>query len=471
MEKFVLLCLALACPQFLNAARLSAVRGTGQTPIGEIHDSLDNIVNAADSHPSGLIESEAKVVLDLYAIKPQLQLLAQVVSEENPSMESHYASNLKRSLAIGALVVCSLTAMAAGIHWLHHLQSTVLSLLVCAVYVAFCVVIEMSIAVQRETAKQAVRPAAFSFDPACAVMLAEALKLSISIVLYLRSVYQPNSEKEEAPSSIMESLRDSGISFTDAKWLGLSGILFTTNHLLVYKAIGGNDMAAFGIFRDTVIIFTAGLWFFVFRTPLGPMRLAGISVIFAGLILNRASLLVAGAAWSWAFFWVVLMSMSNSLGSVSSEFAMKRSQGIDINLQNTFLYAAGVVCAALVVLVTDTQRFLSPTTFFNGFTQRTLFTVMVQVVAGLLVSRILKYADAVTKTVASCLRGPLVVLISPLFVTSPQDIFTIVSALVVATGCFTYMSAGKLEVANPNAAQAHAHTNLAKMDANKMDAS
>lgn len=45
--------------------------------------------------------------------------------------------------------------------------------------------------------------------------------------------------------------------------------------------------------------------------------------------------------------------------------------------------------------------------YFYGFTRHTVFTILLQAVAGLTVSRILKYADAVQKNVAASLRGPI----------------------------------------------------------------
>eukprot|EP00406_Dinophysis_acuminata_P061737 CAMPEP_0179284172 /NCGR_PEP_ID=MMETSP0797-20121207/38551_1 /TAXON_ID=47934 /ORGANISM="Dinophysis acuminata, Strain DAEP01" /LENGTH=86 /DNA_ID=CAMNT_0020992941 /DNA_START=57 /DNA_END=314 /DNA_ORIENTATION=- len=72
--------------------------------------------------------------------------------------------------------------------------------------------------------------------------------------------------------------------------------------------------------------------------------------------------------------------------------------------------------------------------FFNGFDNKTWFTIGLQSVTGLLVSRILKHADAVMKTVATCLRGPILVFVAPLVTESHVGLFIAISACVVAAG-------------------------------------
>merc|ERR1719327_1442140 len=79
-------------------------------------------------------------------------------------------------------------------------------------------------------------------------------------------------------------------SAEDIKWLLVPAVLYALNNLLVFKALGVNDAASFGIFRDTTIIWTAVIRWSVFRTPLGLTRLLGIAVILLGLVLNRMPL-------------------------------------------------------------------------------------------------------------------------------------------------------------------------------------
>ncbi|CAE8583316.1 unnamed protein product [Polarella glacialis] len=144
------------------------------------------------------------------------------------------------------------------------------------------------------------------------------------------------------------------------------------------------------------------------------------------------------------------MTFCNALGSVTNEKAFKRSAALDINLQNCVLYS-GCICATLLVMAfTDLELLLSPSRFLEGFTRGTLLTICLQATAGLLVSRLLKYTDSIMKTVASCIRGPVVVFIAPLLVDSPTDWQTLGSSMLIASGCVQYMLQGPMaHVAKP----------------------
>jgi len=215
----------------------------------------------------------------------------------------------------------------------------------------------------------------------------------------------------------------------------------------VWWAIGRNDISTFGVFRDTMILWTAFLWRMVFGVPLGPARLLAIAVLVFGLALNQLENLLQ-SRFSWPLLLVLLMTACNALGSVVNEFALKRRDGMDINVQNAILYAAAVVFTALLILVSGRGLDLYKHGFFEGFTRHTMFTVIMQAFAGLAVSRILKYSDAVQKNIAACLRGPILVVISPAFVRSSANILTFFSAAIVASGCAIYLHQGPVSANN-----------------------
>ena len=56
----------------------------------------------------------------------------------------------------------------------------------------------------------------------------------------------------------------------------------------------------------------------------------------------------------------------------------------------------------------------SPISAFTGFDSYAWITIGVQSLEGLLVSRLLKYTDSAMRTTATRLRGPVVVMISPI---------------------------------------------------------
>jgi drug/metabolite transporter (DMT)-like permease len=229
------------------------------------------------------------------------------------------------------------------------------------------------------------------------------------------------------------------VSRSDVKWLSFPAVCYTVNNILVWYAIGNNDLATFGIFRETMVFWTAALWFIVFRVPPGQIRLAGLALILLGLIGNQIAKEVMGLAASFAGLWVLFMGLTNAISAVVNEVALKQNQALDLNVQNCIMYSQMVLISLLVLVAMDPGRLKSVPAFFDGFTPGTACTICLQATAGLLISRLLKYGDATMKTVAVCLRGPTVVLLT----TAPAS--SLISAVVVSSGCLIYLSQGPLK--------------------------
>jgi len=311
-------------------------------------------------------------------------------------------------------------------------------LAMCAVYVAFSVSIDVSIKMLATNAPaEEKKEGDYAFNPICMVLVTEISKLIISAVLAFAAGSSSSSENSEARK----------ISAADVAYLALPAAIFTVNNVLVFKAVGANDTAVFGVFRDTMILWTAAIWKLVFRTDLGSFRMAAILVIFAGLVVNQFAHQSAGK-FSWAFLIVIAMTLCNASGSVANEFALKRSKGLDINIQNAVLYMLCIGFSLVLLLIDDPSRLSGLRLFFAGFTGLSWTLAGVQACAGLMVSRLLKYTDSMMKTSATCLRGPVFVAIAPFFIAGQHlNAGSIISALLVAGGCFGYLSQGPIQTA------------------------
>jgi hypothetical protein len=297
------------------------------------------------------------------------------------------------------------------------------SLLACGVYLIVSVSIDVSISIQKSKTGE------YELDPMCAVCLVELIKLIVSLGLH--SYNCRTNDSNFVPDRL---------SSEDAKWLLLPSLGYTANNILVWNAIGQNDLATFGIFRDTMVFWTAAIWFFTFWVPLGGMRILGLALILVGIVVSQASKVAAGFSFNLAAFWVLLMTLTNAVSSVANEKALKRNFGLDLNVQNSIMYSMMTVISIIVIAFSKPGKLLSLTAFFEGFSVYTVLTVCLQAGAGLLVSRLLKYADATMKTVATCLRGPSLVLLT----TAPP--ITISSAMIVMSGCMIYLFQGPVKV-------------------------
>lgn len=116
---------------------------------------------------------------------------------------------------------------------------------------------------------------------------------------------------------------------------------------------------------------------------------------------------------------------------------------MDLNLQNIHLYAWCLLLSVVTLAITDHEK-LSYHNFFRGFDSWTFGITVLQLTAGLLVSRILKYADSLQKTVVASLRGPVLVVLGPLVpLQSRNDPLTLMSAVIVGSASAFFLSRGK----------------------------
>jgi len=250
----------------------------------------------------------------------------------------------------------------------------------CAAYASLSISIDLSI---KNAAR--VNGGKYPFNPACAVVTVEALKLIASVVLF---GFSARSSLREGKEIVLPGLMD-------VAWLMVPGFVYTCNNIIVFLAIGHCPLGAFGVIRETMLIWNALLWTVVFRAPIGRMRWFSILLLFLGCVVNQLPAFFR-AEFTLGVLWAFLLAFSNAAGAVANEYAMKRKAAMDINLQNCILYffCGSFGMLYLVIFALDDLR----KGFFTGFGPQCVQVVILQMLTGLAVSRILKYVDAVTKT-------------------------------------------------------------------------
>jgi len=273
----------------------------------------------------------------------------------------------------------------------------------------------------------------YAFDPATAVVIVEACKLVISIGLFLGSLAR--RKKDDSPLELP--------TLGDTMLLTVPGLVYTCNNILVFEAIERVPLATFAVIRETRMIWNALIWISLFGVPLGIGRWSAILGVIIGCTANQ----VPGAVrdgFSWGVMYAFLLAFLNAAGGVVCEFAMKRKASMDINLQNSIIYAS---CSSLAVVYLGIFRpanFASPGAFFHGFEPECLQIIVLQIITGLTVSRILKHVESVTKSMVAAMCSPIICFLgsAAMHVTLHwNDIF---AALLVAFSCLFYLKQGPL---------------------------
>jgi uncharacterized membrane protein len=264
-----------------------------------------------------------------------------------------------------------------------------------------------------------------AYEKLTVVVFVELVKLVVSSGLYWTNGHQGSD----------------AVSKGDIKSLAASAVLYSLSNYLLFATLEHIDPMTFAVIRDTNIVFVAILWALAFATPLGATRWMAIGLICVASVLvqlpgmkNAVLDPMVGVA--------LLLTFSNATATVCNEKALKRSAGLDINVQNMILYT---MCSSFTFVVSLSLR--GPGilyTFFDGWDNWVIWIVALQSFIGLVVSRFLKQLSSVLKSVLTPIRTLLFLFAAPVFTRGEYSVLGITAGLVAAAGTFLFLRQGPI---------------------------
>jgi len=311
----------------------------------------------------------------------------------------------------------------------------------CIVYATLSISIDLSI----KNAAEAYG-GHFPFNPACGVIVVEYAKFIVSFILFAVYVHDARSSNMEVAIP-----RPS-----DVAWLAVPAGIYALNNLLVFQAIKSTPLSTFGVIRETMLVWNALIWTATFRQSISAVRWMAIGGIFLGCCANQIPKML-NDEFTPGIFWALLLAFSNAAGAVANEYAMKQRAALDINLQNCILYTLCGTFVFIGLAICEPATVQSTSSFFSGFVPECWQVIILQVFTGLAVSRILKYVEAVTKTIVAAIRGPGVIFFGAILFHTFLGISEVLATLVVCVSCWVYLRQGPL-VKPPEAPQAAKET-------------
>jgi len=266
-----------------------------------------------------------------------------------------------------------------------------------------------------------------AFDPAVLVLFCEMAKLLITMSIIVAKSFD----------------RDAQPRFPTGKDVALfvpSSILFSMNNVMLFQFIARVDLSTFALLRETAIVWTALWWVGVFRTSLGLKRFMAIVGILLGGLFS--------CTWRDAQFdvkssWVIISPLVSALGAVTNDFALKRTD-LDINMQNAVLYTMCAFFALLYLSVGDVKRIRNPSSLLAAFPLDGVSIIVLQSMMGLVISRILKHADAVTRQMLVGFRAPIFIVFASITIHTPLELPDMLLAAQMALCSTFYMIQGPL---------------------------
>jgi hypothetical protein len=221
--------------------------------------------------------------------------------------------------------------------------------------------------------------------------------------------------------------------------------LYAGNNCLVLFVLAKVDLGSFVVWRNTTVVFQALIWTFILNRTLKVNQWAAVGFLFIGCCLNSFD---TDGSTSDVVGLPALLLLTSALASATAaalnESVLKREalQELGIDGLNVLLYVQtlSLLCAWLLLraalagrpVLAELPRLLA------GLDRSAAGLVIVQTLLGLTVARVLRYADAVAKTVAGGFREIVQVLVAPVFVTSRLDWISLASVFWIATAAAAF---------------------------------
>lgn len=332
-----------------------------------------------------------------------------------------------------------------GLKW----PGTAQGALALAVYLTMLVSMDMLIKYEAEQGG-----GHYKTSPVVMVPLVEFGKLIMSVILYTLFKYVLVSKPEElshlSPFSANARVDASQSSWTGALMVGYQmlpvALIYNFNNLLVFAVLAQVKLDAYAVWRNSAILFNAILWVWVLQRPLSCHKWIAINVCLAACCLNSMQL-DGNFSFGLPVAGVLLSAFNSSIASVLNEYVLKAraASSLELDQVNLILYSETLILMAVGYAVwflfdvvrTHPEEETLYAHLAAPVTAGAWRIIGMQVLLGLSVSRVLKYADAVAKTVVGSMRDVVLVFLAPSVVSMSSTRFDWVS---VGSVCWVAVS-------------------------------
>lgn len=291
----------------------------------------------------------------------------------------------------------------------------------------------------------------YATSPFLLVAAVELGKLIVTSTLHVRATLGSTSLSDEAGEHELDGVAVKATAHrVDAIQIALHmfpvALIFNVNNVLNLLVLSLVRLDAYAVWRNISILFNAIIWVWVLHKRLEVHRWVAITTCALGCSFNS---LTPDGRWDFdtAVVGVLLTAFLSSLASVLNEKVIKSPAASNFTLDqlNLILYSEtlGLMLMGLgsYYLAFRAQLHLSVSGLLSTFTVGAWKIIVVQIALGLSVSRVLKYADAVAKTVVGSLRDVVIVFLAPTLVSATRfDLLSVGSACLVGLAGMIYFA-------------------------------
>jgi len=219
--------------------------------------------------------------------------------------------------------------------------------------------------------------------------------------------------------------------------MSIPAACFVTLNVVRYGALAGADLDQYRVWRSTDIIFVACLWFTMAKKTPQSKEIVGIVLVCLSCammsVTHHQDKQSSGEISPVAIITIVAMALLSSLGLVLNEFGLKASTQLSLFVQSIALYLLTTVLNSVVVLATV------PTgQIFQGISSPQMALIGLDVILGVCVACVLKYADAIVKQLAAGWLAPLEPLVGHFLVGTPVTPTMVFGTILAGAGSIIY---------------------------------
>ena len=191
----------------------------------------------------------------------------------------------------------------------------------------------------------------------------------------------------------------------DIAAFAIPAAVYALNNALVFMIISELRPSAFQILGSFKTVFTLVLFRIVLqRIPTNNQYIA-VVLLAAGAAVSRLSSVEGcnssdGDGGALGVLLTLVSCLASSLGGVVNEALLKRDGGMhSLSLQNSLLYAFGVVVNSIALFVRNGNDLLT-SGFFVGYDLMTILLIATNALTGLSISAVLKWNDNISRVFA-----------------------------------------------------------------------
>ena len=231
----------------------------------------------------------------------------------------------------------------------------------------------------------------------------EAVKLIISFIALL-GVWRTEGITEDNRLSS---------SFAELSVYPVPAAFYLVKNLLQYYIFYWCDAPSYQILKNLNIISTGILYRLFLQKPLSEIQwsalaLLGLGCATAQLSTGTDSVLTTPMM---GIFIAVIMAVLSGAAGVYTELIMKTRPQRNINVQNLYLYAFGVVFNLVLIYFADYEAVIGRG-YFHGYNLLVGIMITNQALSGIAVSLVMKFADNIVKVYSTSVAMILTTLVS-----------------------------------------------------------